>query len=83
MRSASPREDAPRELRIVRLPGDGIGPEVTAAARRVLDALPLDVELEERLFGGAAIRATGDPLPAETLDACRARRRGAARRRSG
>jgi 3-isopropylmalate dehydrogenase len=58
-------------VRVVVLPGDGIGPEVTGAAARVLAALPLELELEERLFGGAAIRATGDPLPEETLAACR------------
>ncbi|MGH3034389.1 MAG: 3-isopropylmalate dehydrogenase [Gaiellaceae bacterium] len=58
-------------MRVVVLPGDGIGPEVAAAAVRVLEALPLDLELEERPFGGAAIRETGDPLPEETLAACR------------
>ncbi|MGZ4354493.1 MAG: 3-isopropylmalate dehydrogenase [Gaiellaceae bacterium] len=58
-------------LDIVTLPGDGIGPEVTAAAVRVLEALPVDARFDERLFGGAAIRATGDPLPPETLSACR------------
>ena len=68
---ASPRDDARVSLRIVTLPGDGIGPEVTAAAVRVLDALPLEVEVEEHLFGGAAIHAHGDPLPPETLAACR------------
>ena len=57
--------------RIVLLPGDGIGPEVSAEAVRVLAALPLDVEVDERPFGGAAIDAFGDPLPAETLAACR------------
>jgi 3-isopropylmalate dehydrogenase len=58
-------------MRIVCLPGDGIGPEVTAAAARVLAALRPDAELEEHLFGGAAIHATGAPLPEETLAACR------------
>jgi 3-isopropylmalate dehydrogenase len=58
-------------VRIVLLPGDGIGPEVAAAAARVLADLPLDLELEEHLFGGAAIREAGDPLPEETLAACR------------
>jgi 3-isopropylmalate dehydrogenase len=58
-------------FRIVTLPGDGIGPEVTAAAVEVLDALPIAVEFEEHLFGGAAIHATGEPLPQETLAACR------------
>jgi 3-isopropylmalate dehydrogenase len=57
--------------RIACLPGDGIGPEVTAEAIRVLAALPLDVELAEYPFGGAAIDAVGEPLPAETLAACR------------
>jgi 3-isopropylmalate dehydrogenase len=56
--------------RIAILPGDGIGPEVAAEALRVLEALPVDVELESHLFGGAAIDATGDPLPEETLAAC-------------
>src|SRR6266851_4160857 len=41
-----------------------------AAATRVLNALPLDLELEEHLFGGIAIRELGDPLPLETLTAC-------------
>ena len=58
-------------MRIVCLPGDGIGPEVMAAALRVLTALQPQVELEEHLFGGAAIHATGEPLPKETLAACR------------
>jgi 3-isopropylmalate dehydrogenase len=57
--------------RIALLPGDGIGPEVTAEAVRVLEALPLDVELQSYTFGGAAIDASGEPLPAETLAACR------------
>jgi 3-isopropylmalate dehydrogenase len=55
---------------IVCLPGDGIGPEVAAEATRALATLPLDVEVETHLFGGAAIDATGDPLPPETLAAC-------------
>ena len=58
--------------RIVCLPGDGIGPEVAAEAVRVLEALPLDADVESHLFGGAAIDAVGDPLPPETLAACRA-----------
>src|SRR5215218_5880132 len=58
--------------RVVFLPGDGIGPEVTGQAVRVLHALPLEVEVEEHPFGGAAIDAVGDPLPPATLEACRA-----------
>jgi 3-isopropylmalate dehydrogenase len=57
--------------RIVVLPGDGIGPEVTAVAVRVLHALPLDLEVEQHPFGGAAIDTTGDPLPPATIAACR------------
>jgi 3-isopropylmalate dehydrogenase len=54
------------------LPGDGIGPEVTAQALRVLDALALpDLTFEEGLVGGAAYHAKGHPLPPETLDLAR------------
>ncbi len=53
------------------LPGDGIGPEIMAEAVKVLDTLRtsfgLPVHLEEALVGGAAIDATGQPLPADTL----------------
>ena len=52
------------------LPGDGNGPEVTAEALRVLDALGIDHT--EHPFGGNAILAQGTPLPDETLAACRA-----------
>jgi 3-isopropylmalate dehydrogenase len=57
---------------IVCLPGDGIGPEVMNEARRALAVLASEIELEERPFGAKAIRDTGDPLPEETLAACRA-----------
>jgi 3-isopropylmalate dehydrogenase len=56
---------------IVTLPGDGIGPEIMAAALRVLQAVAPDVQTEEHLFGGAAIDAAGISLPDTTLDACR------------
>ena len=59
-------------LKVASLPGDGIGPEVCDAAVRVLEALPIDVAVEEHPFGGHAIHEHGDPLPAETLAACRA-----------
>ncbi|MDX6668524.1 MAG: 3-isopropylmalate dehydrogenase, partial [Solirubrobacteraceae bacterium] len=55
--------------RIAALPGDGIGPEVMAAARRLLDAIG-DFELEEHLVGGASIDAHGTALTQETLEAC-------------
>ena len=60
---------------IVLLPGDGIGPEVTKAAATVLRECAHEFshqfEMREYPIGGAAIDATGVPLPAETLDACR------------
>ncbi|MEI2456671.1 3-isopropylmalate dehydrogenase [Lysobacter firmicutimachus] len=59
---------------IVVLPGDGIGPEVTAAAVEVLRAVAAryghHFELREHAIGGAAIDASGEPLPAATLQAC-------------
>lgn len=52
---------------IALLPGDGIGPEVVAEARRVLDALGLPLSFEEAPVGGAAYAAEGHPLPEATL----------------
>jgi 3-isopropylmalate dehydrogenase len=61
-------------LKIAVLPGDGIGPEVTTEAIRVLQTVAniqgYRFEFEELLIGGAAIRTTGSPLPRATLDAC-------------
>src|SRR5277367_3430028 len=60
---------------IVLLPGDGIGPEVTRAAATVLRecAQEFDHQFDfvEMPVGGAAIDAAGNPLPDETLEACR------------
>jgi 3-isopropylmalate dehydrogenase len=56
--------------RIVVLPGDGIGPEVTDAALRVLAALPVEAEVDVHSFGGAAIDAFGESLTPDTLEAC-------------
>lgn len=57
-------------LKILILPGDGIGTEVTAAARVVLDAVAKKfghtLEIHEGLLGGIAIHKTGTPLPKET-----------------
>src|SRR5204863_432279 len=65
-----------RRVRVVLLPGDGIGPEVIGEARRLLDALApgagLEIAWEEHLVGGCAIDAAGRPLPDGVLDACRA-----------
>jgi 3-isopropylmalate dehydrogenase len=63
-----------RAYNIVLLSGDGVGPEVIAAARAVLgvigDFYGHRFDFAEHLIGGAAIDATGDPLPAETTEAC-------------
>ena len=56
---------------IALLAGDGIGPEVVAQARRVLDALDLDLTYEEALVGGVAYHQAGHPLPEATLDVAR------------
>lgn len=59
---------------IVTLPGDGIGPEVTAAAVAVLQAVAAShghaFSFEEQLIGGCAIEASGEALPAATEAAC-------------
>jgi 3-isopropylmalate dehydrogenase len=57
--------------RIVTLPGDGIGPEILAAATRVLDAVG-EFSYDEHAFGGAAIDAHGTALTDDTVAACRA-----------
>ncbi|MCZ6785395.1 MAG: 3-isopropylmalate dehydrogenase [Proteobacteria bacterium] len=61
--------------RIVVLPGDGIGPEVTVEAQRVLAAAAsrhgLELEFEDELIGGASIDAHGTPLRDEVVDLCR------------
>jgi 3-isopropylmalate dehydrogenase len=53
------------------LPGDGIGPEIVGACRRLLEALG-EFEFEERLMGGCSIDAHGTALTDEVLEACRA-----------
>lgn len=64
------------EARITVLPGDGVGPEVTAQAvaclQRVAEVHGHRFAFEEALIGGAAVDATGDPLPEATLASCRA-----------
>ena len=61
--------------RVVLLPGDGIGPEITAVTRQLLDVVSerhgFQLDFDEQLIGGAAIDATGEPLPSTTLEACR------------
>ncbi|MCT0213354.1 MULTISPECIES: 3-isopropylmalate dehydrogenase [unclassified Synechococcus] len=61
--------------RITLLPGDGIGPEITAVACQLLDAVSgrygFELNYNAHPIGGAAIDAHGEPLPASTLEACR------------
>lgn len=61
-------------MNITVLPGDGIGPEVTAEAVRVLRAVAAihghKIEFAEKPIGGVAIKQTGSPLPPVTLDSC-------------
>jgi 3-isopropylmalate dehydrogenase len=61
----------PSAPRIVLLPGDGIGPEIVAAARRLLEAMG-EFDFSEELMGGCSIDAHGTALTDEVLDACRA-----------
>ena len=62
------------KMKVTLLPGDGIGPEVTREAVRVLNAVAElhghEFAYETRLIGGAAIREHGVPLPQETIDTC-------------
>jgi 3-isopropylmalate dehydrogenase len=62
------------EALITLLPGDGIGPEVVAAGRAVMERVASrhghSFELQEYPMGGVAIDRTGDPLPDATLEAC-------------
>ncbi|NMG21469.1 3-isopropylmalate dehydrogenase [Brasilonema bromeliae] len=64
-----------QNYRITLLPGDGIGSEIIAVAVNVLKVVGkkynIQFEFTEALIGGAAIDATGEPLPADSLDICR------------
>ena len=63
------------DAKIVLLPGDGIGPEVVAEAENVLNCIARQdghvFEMVSHPMGGNAIDSHGDPLPDETLQACR------------
>ena len=56
---------------ITLLPGDGIGPEITAATVKVLEATGVSFDWDRQLGGVSALEATGDPLPEESLDSIR------------
>ncbi len=61
---------------LVLLPGDGIGPEIVQQARLVLESVAKqfghEFSFTSHMIGGISIDTCGDPLPAETIDACRA-----------
>lgn len=63
------------DAQFVLLPGDGIGPEIIAEAKRVLEQVATkfghNFSFESCLIGGIAIDQTGDPLPQATIDACK------------
>jgi isocitrate dehydrogenase (NAD+) len=56
------------------IPGDGIGPEITAETVKVMEATGLKFEWDEQLAGVAAVEATGTPLPDATIDSIRQRK---------
>lgn len=64
------------EANIVLLPGDGIGPEIVAQSKRLLEGVASKFghtfTMSEHAIGGNAIDAFGDPLPQATIDACKA-----------
>jgi len=50
------------------IPGDGIGPSITAATVRVLEAVGADIQWDVQVAGMAAVAKYGDPIPDSTLD---------------
>ena len=53
------------------IPGDGVGPEVIAAAKKCIEAIGVSIRWEERQAGASVIQEFGTPLPAEALDSIR------------
>src|SRR4051794_33294812 len=59
------------KTKVTLIPGDGIGPEVAKAATRVLDASGAEIEWEEHVAGGEAVKQFGNPLPNHVLESIR------------
>jgi len=59
----------PRSVTLI--PGDGIGPSITEATARLLDAARADITWDRQLAGAAAVAAVNDPIPEATLDSIR------------
>ncbi len=61
--------------KIILLPGDGIGPEITFVTKKILETLSkkhcFSLILQEKVFGGKAIEKNQNPLPEETLNSCK------------
>jgi isocitrate dehydrogenase (NAD+) len=56
---------------ITLIPGDGIGPEITAAAVRVIEAAGVEVEWETHILGAQALEKFGSTLPEQTIESIR------------
>src|SRR5215831_18127471 len=65
------RPNQSTQIEATLIPGDGIGPEIVAAVRGVLEALGSPFRWDERAAGMAAVEQFGDPLPPETLESIR------------
>ena len=57
--------------KVTLIPGDGIGPSITEATVRLLDAARADITWDRQLAGAAAVAAVNDPIPEATLDSIR------------
>src|SRR6185436_9811830 len=57
--------------RVTLIPGDGIGPSITRATVRIVEASGADIVWEEQAAGMAGVAKYGDPIPDETLDSIR------------
>lgn len=57
-----------KSLEVTLIPGDGIGPDITAATLRLLDAAGANIIWDRQLAGAAAVKALGDPMPDATLE---------------
>ncbi len=57
--------------RVTFIPGDGVGPDLTAAARRCIEATGVDIEWDEQAAGEEVVEELGTPLPAQVLDSIR------------
>ena len=64
-----------KEHKVVLLSGDGIGPEISKVSKKILlklaNKFEFKLEIKEELFGGIAYEKTGEPLPTNTLNACK------------